>query len=318
MVNHYEDRFPWNLNWNLLRTFMVVVEQSGITMAANFLGLKQPTVSSALKQLEELVKCKLIERNPHNFKVTPAGQKLYAECSGIFGAISQLPALLYDVKGEIAGHISIVMASHVVSTHLDKILEDFNAQHQKVTYSISILESSEVQNRVINNRASFGICLIENKPKLLEVKTIFREYFSFYCGSKHRLFGRKNINLSELEGEESVSFQTDINNGLLHMVTNLRAQAQMKVEPKGVSSNLREVRRMILANFGIGALPVHIARPDVEAGVLWQLPPYSKLPIINIHLITNPKRSQNAAEEVLLELLNKMIEAFPIKERTYL
>ena len=39
MLKPYEHRFPWNLDWNLLRTFMVVVEQAGITLAADFLGL---------------------------------------------------------------------------------------------------------------------------------------------------------------------------------------------------------------------------------------------------------------------------------------
>ena len=31
----YEQRFPWQLDWNLLRTFMVVVEQRGISRAAD-------------------------------------------------------------------------------------------------------------------------------------------------------------------------------------------------------------------------------------------------------------------------------------------
>ena len=53
MLRPYEQRFPWNLDWNLLRTFMVVVEQQGVSRAADFLGLKQPTISSALKRLEQ-------------------------------------------------------------------------------------------------------------------------------------------------------------------------------------------------------------------------------------------------------------------------
>ena len=48
----YEQRFPWNLDWNLLRTFMIVVDQKGLTRAADYLGVTQPTISSALKRLE--------------------------------------------------------------------------------------------------------------------------------------------------------------------------------------------------------------------------------------------------------------------------
>lgn len=317
MLKHYEQRFPWNLNWNLLRTFMVVVEQNGITLAADYLGLKQPTISSALKQLEESVNCKLVERKPNSFKVTPAGEVLYAECSSIFGAISQIPALLDGIEEEVTGHINIAMASHVVSKHLDETIEQFNELHPKVTYSISIAESAEVQNQISQNRASFGICLIDNKSTQLEIKPLFREYFGMYCGSKHRLFGLNNIAITELAGEDCVSFQTDIESGPLFSVTSLRMRALMKPELKGISSNLPEVRRMIISNIGVGALPVHIAQRDVELGNLWQLPPYTKLPTVDIHLISNPRRSLNAAETKLLHMLNEMIRNVPLKQRSY-
>ena len=82
-------RFPWNLDWNLLRTFMVVVEQRGISKAADFLGLKQPTVSAALKRLEQTTGKQLIIRKPNEFTITRPGQALYTECCA---GICRLPS----------------------------------------------------------------------------------------------------------------------------------------------------------------------------------------------------------------------------------
>ena len=45
-------RFVWEIDWNLLRTFMVIVQERGLTAAGEKLSLKQPTVSNALKRLE--------------------------------------------------------------------------------------------------------------------------------------------------------------------------------------------------------------------------------------------------------------------------
>ena len=70
MLRPFEQRFPFNLDWNLLRTFMVVVERKGVSRAADFLGLKQPTISSALKRLETVAGHKLVERKPNRFQVT--------------------------------------------------------------------------------------------------------------------------------------------------------------------------------------------------------------------------------------------------------
>ncbi|MFT7595226.1 MAG: DNA-binding transcriptional LysR family regulator [Paracoccaceae bacterium] len=317
MMKPYEQRFPWNLDWNLLRTFMVVVEQQGVTKAADFLGLKQPTISSALKRIEDRTGHKLIDRKPNRFHVTEAGKILYSECSTIFGAISQLPALLDSREEDITGHISLILASHVVSPHFDALLERFVAENPKVTFSIVVAESADVLNLIRQNRASFGICLLNSRPKNLQARVLYREYFGLYCGPRHRLFDKKQIAIADLQGEPSVSFQTEIEGGPLDSVVRLRERARLAPGLRGVSSNLPEVRRMIIANFGIGALPVHVAERDVRLGHLRQLPPYKNLPVVDISLLTNPRRKMMPAETILSEMFDTLMSDNELAKRTY-
>nr|WP_320142697.1 LysR family transcriptional regulator [uncultured Cohaesibacter sp.] len=313
----YEQRFPWNLDWNLLRTFMVVVEQKSITKAADFLGLKQPTVSAALKRLEDITGHKLIVRKPNQFRVTRAGDILYYECSTIFGSVSQLPALLDRGEDELRGHITLVVASHVVCPQFDEVLAQYARLHDKVTFSISVADSKEIVSRVGQNRASFGVCLVNNSAETLDAEILYREYFALYCGPNHRLFRQKDIDVAELIGEPSVSFQTEVEGGALEPVANLRARVQAATRWHGVSSNLVEVRRMIVANIGIGALPVHVARRDVERGLLFQLPPYENLPPVDVYLVSNPKRRASEAEAEFLRLCHERIFSLPLGERTF-
>lgn len=317
MQNTYGQRFPWNLDWNLLRTFMVIVEQQGVTKAADVLGLKQPTISSALRRLEETTGRRLVERGPHRFTVTAAGRTLYSECATIFGTVSQLPELLEAEEEELSGHINIAVTSHVVSPHFDGVLEAFHARHSKVTYSIAVEESTDVVTRVRQNRASLGVCLLNKIPAELEARILFREYFGLYCGPRHRLFAKSRIDIAELKDEYSVAFQTEIEGGPLDAVSGLRYRARLAPGLKGVSANLPEVRRMILANIGIGALPVHVAERDVKLGLLRQLPPYTRLPAVNIYLLTNPRRSLSPPEAALLRMYTEMIETTDLTARTY-
>ncbi|MEZ5767372.1 MAG: LysR family transcriptional regulator [Paracoccaceae bacterium] len=313
----YEQRFPWQLDWNLLRTFMVVVEQRGISRAADFLGLKQPTISSALKRLEAAAGQKLIIRKPNEFKVTRAGQVLYAQCSSIFGAISQLPSLL-EIGGEdLHGHISIGTTSHVESDHFDAVLHSFAKRHPKVTFSFNVAESEEIVARVAQNRTSLGICLMHKIPAGLKARILYREYFGLFCGPRHPLFDRAEIALSDLEGAQSVSFQTETEGGPLEPVAQLRARARIATGWRGVSSNLHELRRMIVANVGIGALPLHVARRDVDLGRLRQLPPYDGLPVVNIYLLTNPTRRLSEAEAAFLAACDDALTEATVEERTY-
>ncbi len=317
MLRPYEQRFPWTLDWNLLRTFMVVVEQGGVTRAATFLGLKQPTISSALKRLEDSVGQRLVERKPNGFRVTQAGRVLYSECSTIFGSVSQIPALLQAGGEEMTGHISIVTASHVVSPHVDGVLEVFAQENPKVTFSVVVAESTEVVGLIEQNRASFGICLLRAPPKTLDARVLYREYFGLYCGPRHRLFEKPEIAMADLRGEASVSFQTELDGGPLDAVTRLRERAKLAPGLRGVSANLPEIRRMIIANIGIGALPVHVAARDVKLGLLRQLPPMTRLPAIDIFLLSNPRRKLAAAEAALLARFHALIDASPLDERTY-
>jgi DNA-binding transcriptional LysR family regulator len=105
---------------------------------------------------------------------------------------------------------------------------------------------------------------------------------------------------------------------VLKPVTLMRAEADLGDRIVGTSSHLEEVRRMIIAGLGIGPLPVHVAQRDVAAGQLWHLPPYDKMPEIDVHVVWNPQANLNRAEQSLLEELLERIETIPIEERTYL
>lgn len=317
MTQPFKQRFPWNLDWNLLRTFIVVVEQHGISKAADFLGLKQPTISAALKRLEQHTGQVLIIRKPNEFSVTRAGQVLYTECAKIFGSVSQLPSLLDVAHAELRGHLSIATTSHVISDHFDDFLNRFTNAHPNVTYSFSVSESEDVETTVSQNRASLGICLLAKPPENLETLVLYREYFGLYCGARHPLFKVRDIDPKDLEGEPFVAFQTEAEGGPLAATSRLRSRLKLANSWRGVSSSLNEIRRMIMANIGIGALPVHVAKQDVEAGRLRQLPPYDELPLVNINLISNPTRRQSDAEATFLTACIAELSAIDIRERTY-
>lgn len=317
MMQPYKHRFPWNLDWNLLRTFMVVVEQQGISKAADFLGLKQPTVSAALKRLEEHTGQTLIIRKPNEFSLTRSGQVLYSECAKIFGAVSQLPSLLEVAHADLRGHLSIATTSHVISEHFDAFLNRFSTEHPQVTYSFTVSESDEVETIVAQNRASCGLCLLSGTPKNLDALVLYREYFGLYCGARHRLFHAQDIAPEDLQGEPFVAFQTEAEGRPLEAISRLRSQFGLSNMRRGISSSLNEIRRMIMADIGIGALPLHVAKQDVQAGHLRQLPPYEALPLVNIYLISNPARRQSDAEATFLSACLAHMSAIDIAERTY-
>ncbi|ESR22521.1 LysR family transcriptional regulator [Lutibaculum baratangense] len=310
-------RLARDLDWNLLRTLIAVVQEGSVTRGAERLRLKQPTVSNALRRLEERLGRRLIDRGPGRFELTEAGRILYREAIEIQGSIHRLGIALRDVGEEISGHVRIFMASHVLSPVFDATLADFHAAHPRATLSIDVTASRLAIEEVLARRASFAVCLVHDKNPTLQYRRLFREFFGLFCGPPHPLFGREGLTRADLEGHSSVSFVTDSLSDALHAVAIMRAEARLDEKVVATSSHLEEVRRMIIAGLGVGPLPLHVASPDVRGGSLWRLPPYTSPPAVDVYVVWHPRATMNRAEQTMLKMLTTRIDSIPIEDRTY-
>lgn len=310
-------KFVTELDWNLLRTFVVIVQEGSITAAANRLLLRQPTVSLALQRLEARIGSRLIERGGGVFRVTAVGRALYRECVDIYGSIERLTGIAETVSREVTGNVQICLASHVITPLLDDTLAAFHAAHPGATYRIAIETSADVARRVQEGSASLGICLVYKRLPALDYEIVYREFFGFFCGPPHPLYGKAGLEVEDLRGRAAVSFDTDYVGDALRPVALLRQQYELGQPVVGQSPHLEEVRRMILCGLGIGPLPIHVVERDIRDGLLWRLPPYEAPPAIDIYLVTNPRRALNRAEAGFIAALKQRIGATPMAERTY-
>lgn len=311
------DRLARELDWNLLRTFMVIAQEGGITSAANRLLLKQPTVSNALKRLEDRLGKRLIDRGPTHFRLTDAGEHLFRDVVEIYGSVSRLAVSVRDIDDRIRGKVTIGLASHVTFPPFDETIRDFSQRHPDVTYETTVATSAEVTAWVLEKRASFGICLVHQQHPKLTYQHLYRQHFGFFCGPDHRFFGRRDLTLEDLTGEPSVSFSTDQLHDALRPVALLRAQLNWDHSLRATSPHLEEVRRMIISGVGVGPLPVHVVTRDVDDGLLWRLPPYEDAPEIDIFLLTNPAARLNRAEQYFIEDLMTRVATIPFAQREY-
>lgn len=311
------ERLARDLDWNLLRVFLALAEAGSVTGAAERLSLKQPSVSAALKRLEARVGSKLIDRARGRFSLTPAGERMLAEAEEVQAAILRLANRLAEAEGQVAGNITIALASHVVSPLFDRVLAGFMAAHPAVTMALEVMASRDALAAVAGRRASLALCLVTNCPASLKAEPFYRESFGLFCGRAHPLFGRKDLTGSDLKGLATVTFQTDRQGDVLDGVALLRQSLGLGERIVGQSAHLEEVRRMIELGIGIGPLPLHVVAGDVAAGRLWQLPPYQDLPQVEVQLVQNPGLRCNPAEAAFLAALQEAIRVTPMSGRIY-
>jgi hypothetical protein len=219
-----------------------------------------------LKRLEESVGHRLIVRNPNSFRVTRAGRALYQECTAIFGSISQIPALLEAGDAELAGTSASwrpAMSSRPMST---RCCASFAQDHPKVTFSVVVADSSEVVALIEQNRASFGFCLLGSMPRALDARVLYREFFALYCGPSHRLFDKTRCHAGG-SARRSVGVVPDRTGGRSARCGQAAARPRpTRPGPRGVSANLPEVRRMIIAEHRHRRPARPCRRPRCETG----------------------------------------------------
>src|SRR5699024_5109228 len=69
------------MNYNILpfKYFVDVVETQGFTSAAKRNFISQTAISNSVKNVEQQLDLKLIDRSTSHFMVTPAGEELYRD-----------------------------------------------------------------------------------------------------------------------------------------------------------------------------------------------------------------------------------------------
>ena len=295
------------LDWNLLRTFRVIGQEQSISRAAARLHLTQPAVSQALKRLEEQLGRQLIARRGPRFALTEVGEQIFALAGEIYGQMSQVSSVLEQPADEVIGKVRLLIISRIFSERFDDFLADFHRQYPRVDLEVDVMRSSDIVSALQEKTATLGLSLNRRAQPRLEQRLFLRQRYAFFCGKHHALFGREDVAEGDLQRENFVSFTSDQIGGMLSPLTIFRDQQGFSGRIVASSPSLEEVRRLVIAGFGIGCLPEHVVAADVDAGLLWRLPPHEGIADVDIHLLWNREQRMSRAETIFLESLQQRL-----------
>lgn len=135
-----------------LKYFYTIVEEGQITTAAKKLHMAQPPLSYQLKNLEEELGVKLLDRGNRNIKLTPAGLMLYNRAKQILSLTQTTIDEIKDFNNGINGILSIGTVSSSGSSLLTDRLNKFHNEYPSVSFEIhegNTYELLEILNKGI-------------------------------------------------------------------------------------------------------------------------------------------------------------------------
>jgi LysR family transcriptional activator of nhaA len=159
------------LNYHHLYYFKVIAAEGGIARAAEKLRLGQPTLSTQLKQLEEVVGKPLFERRNRKMILTEAGKAALNYANEIYRLGDEMIEVLQDRTIGNQIHLQIgALDSVPKSVILSLVLEAYKLSS---TCSISILEGKgdELFRELYNHK--IDLILSNYPPPALEQKQVY-------------------------------------------------------------------------------------------------------------------------------------------------
>jgi DNA-binding transcriptional LysR family regulator len=276
--------FVNELDWNLLKTFHVIVECGNLTRAARALSRKQPAISLSLRRLEAMLGCQLCERSATRFELTPEGLLVAEACHAIVDRVGGLTGKVADLSKDIRGHIRIATISNITSKRFNKAIAAFHCQCPRVRLDIDVVAWEDVNRRLYRGAADVGIAAVRFQRADLDYMLLYRELHRLYCGRPHHLFGTTVSDPAELADDAFILTGADE----ADVITEYRMKHGLGRIVSGVSEYLDEAKRLAIQGLGLCFLPESYVEDDVAAGRLWQVMSPEHAYPLDVYLITPP------------------------------
>ena len=132
-----------NIDTKNMETFIQVAELCSFTKAAKKLGYSQSTVSFQIRQLEEMLNVRLLERINHTVALTEAGRK-------VLNYAHRLEQLTVDMEKElrpqpsVSGHVRMALADSLACWILREHYENFRAAYPGITLKMATASTEEL------------------------------------------------------------------------------------------------------------------------------------------------------------------------------
>ncbi|MFW2830320.1 LysR family transcriptional regulator [Sphingomonas sp. ID0503] len=303
----FNANFAAHVDWNLLRLFVDIVKAGGIGAAARRLNRQQPTISAALKRLEDHAGARLLNRGATGIELTAAGRALLLICEDMFEAARMAPHQIAQAVKQVEGLARIQVVSSVISAEFDEAIASLHRRHPSIRIEIRVSPWREVLDALERGEAELGVGYDSAVRSTLTYEPLFVETQQLYCARSHPLFRHKIEKIVDLGQEGFILTGADE----VETITRLRQRYRLGTVVNGLAEDIHEAMRLITLGVGIGFLPTMAAIEGVRSGRLWPLLSDDIAPSYEMYLLARLSPSRDTAAQLFLDEIIRRLRANP-------
>jgi len=182
-----------------LRIFIEVVDSGKMSIAASRLFISQPTVSQAIRELEEHYGGLLFERLSKKLYITAKGQRLLSYARNVVKQFDDMEEAM--VQDNYVKKIRIGATHTVGDCILGDVINAFRKNNPQIeTYSY-VDNTTHIEDKLLKSELDIGI--VEGKVKSPDLVSIpeVNDFLVLICSKKHPFAKKKIVKLEDLVSE---------------------------------------------------------------------------------------------------------------------
>ncbi len=195
-----------------LEMFIALSNARHFRRAAEECGVTQPTLSAAVKSLEDQLGVQLVWRGARYQGLTPEGQRVLEWARRIVHDARAMRQEMRAAKTGLSGNLRLSVIPTALQS-VTKVTTPFRERHPNVRLTILSGPSTDILKQLEDLETDAGITYLGNEP-LGSVTTVplYREQYSFICAADHPFANKKSLTWTEIAAEALALLTPDMQN----------------------------------------------------------------------------------------------------------
>jgi DNA-binding transcriptional LysR family regulator len=236
--------------------------------------LTQPALTKNIKNAEDCIGVRLVNRSSAGISLTPEGKILYDYARRMLRLRDEAKEKVLALNKKTGGNIYL-SASTIPATYiLPRALSDFNKTNSDIRIHIKTADSEEAMNMVLDNEVEMGF--IGKKPlnKKLTAETLWKDRLALVVSKDHAWCKKKSVTLQELLKEpfvvrEKGSATRELFESYLKKSKSI-SFAQFNI--CGELGSSEAIKEAVIAGWGVSVISIHAVSRELSQGLLVEIP----------------------------------------------
>ncbi len=249
---------------------VAVADHRHFGRAAEACFVSQPTLSTQIRKLESELGVELLERNPRQVLLTPAGEQVVARARSMLSQADEIRNIARRAHNPEAGSLRLGLFPTLAPYLLPHVVGAVHQRFPDLELLLVEEKTEVVLDRLRRGELDAGVLALPVPGDGLEIRPMFTEEFRLAVPAGHRLAGQA----PELDEQAAVSPEVLATEDLLLLEEGhcLRDQALEVCRLNGArerrgfrATSLETLRQMVAAGVGVTLLPTLAVSPPVPA-----------------------------------------------------